>query len=106
MGKIVQDSCRSCRIVQESGHFSRKIKVEILALSCKASLPGDDIMQCKTQQVYTLLVSGACTMSYNSTTHSCEPDAVGACFKVTMYYLIKFFAGNFAALYLRNYNRY
>ena len=26
--------------------------------------------------------------------------------KVTMYYSIKFFAGNFAALYLRNYNRY
>ena len=26
--------------------------------------------------------------------------------KVTMYYSSKFFAGNFAALYLRNYNRY
>ena len=26
--------------------------------------------------------------------------------KVTMYYSIKFFAGNFDALHLRNYNRY
>ena len=37
---------------------------------------------------------------------ACPPKVYEIMLKVTMYYLIKFFAGNFAALYLRNYNRY